>query len=118
MSACTDPAASMGADLCPQHVLLSTAHLNSVTGGRCHGDGGWTALYWGARFTCLLILEPTAVSSQLEGPGREERGLPGDGPKTGSSLSWSRNMAEAVWNCLQDLASAAGPHKAEPRLRQ
>lgn len=73
---CADPAVRVGAGSCLQCVLLSAAHLDLVTGGRCHGGGGWTALYWGARFTCLLTLEPTVVSSQFEGLGRAERGLP------------------------------------------
>lgn len=39
------------------------------------------------------------------------------GPEPGSSLSWSRDMAEAVGRCLRVLASAAGPHEALPGPR-
>lgn len=42
---------------------LSVEHLDLVTGGMCHGGGGWIALYWGTSFTHLLTLEPTVVSS-------------------------------------------------------
>lgn len=42
---------------------LSVEHLDLVTGGMCHGGGGWIALYWGTSFTHLLTLEPTVVCS-------------------------------------------------------
>lgn len=39
------------------------------------------------------------------------------GPETGSSLSWSRDMAEAAGRCFQGLASPAWPHRAAPGPR-
>lgn len=72
----------------------------------------------GCQVYLLLTLEPTVVSSQFEGLGRAEGGLPGDGSETGSSLGRDTDMAEAVGSCLQNLASTGGPREAEPRLRR
>lgn len=67
---CTNLAGDMGAGSCPWCVLLSTAQLDLIMGGRCCGDDGLDkCLTEVPDFTCLLTLEPTVVPFQFEGLG-------------------------------------------------